>query len=343
MSVNPAAQPTQFIGDSPDSKRLLLKIDQVAPTPLPIQLVGETGVGKEVVAHRIHERSGRTGAFVPVDCAALSNSLVESELFGHVRGAFTGATRNREGLVWAARGGTFFLDEIGDLPLGAQTRLLRLLQEGTYRPVGTEQERKANIRVIGASWRDLREAVADGLFRKDLYHRLAVVEIKLTPLRERPEDLPALVEHFLHHAAEREGTFPKKLDHAVWHHLKTWPWPGNVRELRNVLEYAQAMAPGPQVTMEDLPKRMQTAPPILNDTSGVSMSPSIRTDLPYMEARRAWLDEFQLHYVSKLLNETNGNVSAAARAAGMDRRSIQRILGRIRNSAAMEPPPAESG
>jgi len=116
-----------------------------------------------------------------------------------------------------------------------------------------------------------------------------------------------------------------------------------VRELRNVLEYAQAMAPGPQVTMEDLPKRMQTAPPILNDTSGVSMSPSIRTDLPYMEARRAWLDEFQLHYVSKLLNETNGNVSAAARAAGMDRRSIQRILGRIRNSAAMEPPPAESG
>jgi DNA-binding NtrC family response regulator len=325
----PPSQSNPLIGESEFSLTLRDRINQVAPTPLSVQITGETGTGKEVVARMLHQQSGRGGDFVVVDCAALSPTLVESELFGHVRGAFTGATRHREGLVAAARGGTLFLDEIGDLPLEIQTRLLRLLQENSYRPVGAEEVRHADIRVISASWRDLNAAVSDGIFREDLFHRLAGYTFHLEPLRRRHKDLHCLAEHFLETAARQSNTVARKITPSTWHHLQQWPWPGNVRELRNAMQYAQAMAAGARIRPEDLPQRMRGSLPALPGSPKRPVVQVARTDLPYMEARRQCLDDFQIRYVSAILDEFDGNISAAARASGMDRKSIQRILARL--------------
>jgi two-component system response regulator HydG len=320
----------RLLGDSDAMRRLRLRLKQVAPTPLPVLLTGETGTGKEVAARTLHDLSGRSGPFVPVDCAALSNSLVETELFGHERGAFTGANSRREGLVYAARGGTFFLDEVGELPMETQTRLLRLLEQGTYRPVGDQKERKAELRVIAATWRDLRQCVADGTFREDLYHRLSIVELRMPSLRERLDDLDALFQRFMDESTEATGRVAPALDPNVRVHLRRWPWPGNIRELRNVASYVAAMTPGSRVRMEDLPATLLRAPPEVPDARGsVSVhADDVRIDLPYMEARRLFLDDFQQRYIAAILDAHDGNVSAAARAAGMDRRSIQRILRR---------------
>jgi len=323
----------RLLGESPAIALLRKRISQAAATPLPVLLSGETGTGKEVAARLLHEQSGRRGSFVPVDCAALSHSLVETELFGHERGAFTGAHQRREGLIHAARGGTFFLDEVGELPLETQTRLLRLLEQGTYRPVGDQAERRSDIRVVAASWRDLRQRVAEGAFREDLYHRLTIVELRLPALRERVEDIELLFEHFVG-MADTGGRLTPTLEAAVRVHLRRWPWPGNVRELRNVACYVAAMTPGGRVRMEDLPPALLRAPPEVPDAYmpvGLSAD-AVRIDLPYMEARRLFLDDFQQRYVEAILEAHEGNVSAAARAAGMDRRSIQRIVKRARNS-----------
>ncbi len=309
-----------------------MRLLRVAPTPLPVLLVGETGTGKEVAARALHDLSGRAGPFVPVDCGSLSQSLVESELFGHERGAFTGANHRREGLIRAAAGGTFFLDEIGELPLETQTRLLRILEQGTYRLVGGEREQRADIRIVAATWRNLREQVSNGEFRQDLYHRLSIVELTLPPVRERGADADELMRHFLEVECERVGRLPLDLETDVRRHLQRWPWPGNVRELRNAAAYVAAMTPGGRVRFEDLPNSLRrTAPDAPDRERGGGVH--VRTDLPYMEARRDWLDQFQIQYVSTLLEEHGGNVSAAARAAGMDRRSIQRILSRVRQIA----------
>jgi len=321
----------RLLGEAPALVKLRRRLMQVADKPLPVLLTGETGTGKEVCARTLHDLSGRSGPFVPVDCAALSSSLVETELFGHERGAFTGATSRREGLVYAARGGTFFLDEVGELPMETQTRLLRLLEQGTYRPVGDQRERTADLRVVAATWRDLRQGVADGTFREDLYHRLSIVELKLPSLRERIDDLDLLLDHFMQEACERSGRVPPTLDPNVRVHLRRWPWPGNIRELRNVAAYVAAMTPGGRVRMEDLPPTLLRPPPEVPDAHvGVAATggADVRIDLPYMEARRLFLDDFQQRYVAAILEANDGNVSAAARAAGMDRRSIQRILKR---------------
>jgi len=326
-SKNPTPR---LLGESPEMRALRRRLEQVAATPLPVLLIGETGTGKEVAARYLHHLSERSGPFIAVDCGALSPSLVEAELFGYERGAFTGAAQRRQGLVHTARAGTFFLDEVGELPLTAQTRLLRLLEQGTYRPLGAEQEQTADIRVVAATWRDLRESVGEGRFRSDLYHRLAVVELHLPPLRQRPEDIDLLFEHFLDQAAERTGRVPPRLDATVRDHMHRWPWPGNVREVRNVATYLCAMTRGGRVGLADLPPRLLGRPPSVETLSeGRSAAATlVRTDLPYMEARRLWLDDFQVRYVEAMLDEHDGNVSAAARAAGMDRRSIQRILKR---------------
>jgi sigma-54-specific transcriptional regulator len=308
------------------------RIQQVARTPLPVLIAGETGTGKEAVARTLHELSGRTGPFVPVDCAALSTQLVETELFGHERGAFTGANQRREGLVYAARGGTFFLDEVGELPMETQTRLLRLLEAGTYRPVGDTAERRADLRVVAASWRDLRKGIAEGRFREDLYHRLSIVELKVPSLRDRPEDVDDLFEMFVRDACTQSGRQAPLLEPAVRIHLRRWPWPGNVRELRNVAQYVAAMTAGARIRMEDLPPALMRPPPEVPDTALPMIFPAseIRVDLDYMDARRMFLDDFQQRYVEAVLHAHDGNVSAAARAAGMDRRSIQRIQKRAR-------------
>lgn len=308
------------------------RLATVAPTPLPVLLRGETGTGKEVAARLLHAGSGRLGPFVAVDCAALAPTLVESELFGHERGAFTGASGRRDGLVAAARGGTFFLDEVGELPMEAQTRLLRLLEGGTWRPVGSTSERKADLRIVAATWRDLRVRVREGRFRADLLHRLGVVEIELPPLRERRGDIEYLLDEFLTAGVDGTDRPLPRLAPAARRHLLSWPWPGNVRELKNVASWLVAVARDAPLELVDLPERLRSPAP---RTPGPWV-PELRLDLDYMEARRLFLDEFQVRYVIAQLEAHGGNVSEAARAAGMDRRSIQRILARRRERVAAE-------
>ena len=323
------ADPTALlVGQSASITSLRTLIRRVGPTPVPVLVLGETGTGKELVARSLHEASSRRGPFVTVDCASLSTTLVESELFGHERGAFTGATRSRPGLVHSAQGGTLFLDEIAELPVESQTRLLRLLQEQTYRRVGSDRERKADVRVVAATWQDLEQRVIAGTFRKDLYHRLRIVEIRLDPLRRRREDIPVLLDHFLASAAPT----PLQLDGLVQHHLKSWPWPGNVRELRNVAVYIGAMCTEDVVRMQHLPQQLLRPPPDVEDDETPQLI--VRVDLPYMDARRVLLDAFQRLYVAAQLEASGGNISLAARTTGMDRRSLQRMLARFREEDA---------
>lgn len=320
-----------LIGTSAAMQRLRDQIKRIAPTPLPVLLQGETGTGKELAARALHNASRRTGAFITVDCAAISAGVLESELFGHIRGAFTGASQARDGLIAAADGGTFFLDEVGELPLEAQTRLLRLLENHTFRPVGAQQDRHVDIRVIAATWRGLSEQVADGSFRQDLYHRISVVELTCPPLRDRRGDVDLLMTYFYGLAAQRHPRPTPQLSPAVRRHLRRWPWPGNVRELHNVVDYLWVMTQG-VVELADLPKRLQR--PLADPLDAPAVL--IHADLPYSEARRLWLDHFQERYVAAILDAHDGNVSAASRASGMDRRSIQRILKRITQGPAVK-------
>jgi DNA-binding NtrC family response regulator len=319
---------TEILGESPQVRALVERLARLAPTPLPVLVIGETGTGKEVVARALHDGSGRRGPFVAVDCGALTTTLVETELFGHERGAFTGANTRKEGLVYAARGGTFFLDEVGELPLEAQTRLLRLLEGGTYRPVGGADERPADIRVVAATWRDLPELVDAGKFRRDLYHRLSVAELYLPPLRARGGDVRLLFDRFLEAASREARRATPTLDPSFEVFLTRWAWPGNIRELKNLAMYLAALA-GPRIRRDDLPPMYRDGALGPEPAPAGPGGPAVRTDLPYLEARRVWLDSFQLRYVEAQLLAHGGNISAAARAAGMDRRSIQRVLARL--------------
>jgi len=244
-----------LIGESSAMMDLKAQARKVAATPLSILIQGETGTGKEVLARALHQASGRPGLFVAVDCAALAQGLVESELFGHVRGAFTGANRSRGGLVSAAEGGTLFFDEVADLPPEAQTRLLRLVQEGSWRPVGGDREQSADLRIVAATWKDLSDEVRQGRFRADLFHRLAVVELRLPPLRDRGEDVLKLARQFLASEAKSAGRDVPRLSAALGRQLARMPWPGNVRELKNTMAYLAGMPVNREITPEDLPAR----------------------------------------------------------------------------------------
>ncbi|MFN7147166.1 MAG: sigma-54-dependent transcriptional regulator, partial [Myxococcota bacterium] len=235
-------------------------IGRVAPTDLTVLVTGESGTGKEVVARAIHTRSRRAAApFVPVDCAAIPANLMESELFGHERGAFTGATTTRRGLVEEADGGTFFLDEIGELEPAVQTKLLRLLQDHEFRRVGGNKLLKSDLRVVAATNRDLEAEVAAGRFREDLYHRLNVVRVRLPALRERPEDVLPLVDHFLERLRQESGRAALRLSPAVRERLAAHTWPGNVREVVNVARYLVGLARGPEADLSDLPPALRAA------------------------------------------------------------------------------------
>ncbi len=327
-----------LLGASDEVVRVREQARRVAPTPLPILVRGETGTGKEVLARGVHEASGRPGPFVPVDCAALAPSLVESELFGHVRGAFTGARTDRRGLVAHADGGTLFLDEVAELSLDLQTRLLRLVQEGSWRPVGSETRRTGDIRIVAATWRDLRDEVRAGRFREDLFHRLAVVELELPPLRRRGADLLELAAHFLELEARQAGRSPPRMAPRLRQHLVRLAWPGNVRELRHAMAYLAVVPTSAEVDVEDLPARLRRVVQPPREPGG----PPVRTDLPYLEARRVWLDAFQHRYIAAILDEHDGNVSAAARAAGLDRRTIQRVRARLFEAQRGEDPDSGS-
>ncbi len=290
---------------APAMRALTAQARQVARSELPVLVVGETGTGKEVLAQAIHAWSARAdGPFVTLNCAALPEGLVESELFGHVRGAFSGAARDRRGRFLTANGGTLLLDEIGDLPLAAQAKLLRVLQEGTFQAVGSDQEIKVDVRILAATHVDLRKAVAEGRFREDLYYRLAVFPLSLPPLRERGEDIVAIAIEQLDEQAGRGRGGPWTLSAAAREALQAAPWPGNVRELRNVLERATILRPSGRIEPLDLGLSGGALPPRPRP------GPSPSEPLPDFE-------ENERRYLVALLERTGGKLYGADGAAAI--------------------------
>jgi two-component system response regulator AtoC len=286
---------------------------RVASTDATVLIQGESGTGKELVARAIHTASPRaSGPFVAVDCGAIAEGVLESELFGHARGAFTGAQVARRGLFEEAHHGTLFLDEIGDIGQNLQARLLRALQEGTIRRVGTNEPIAVDVRIVAATNRDMEAAVKQGSFRADLYYRLHVVSIRIPPLRERREDIPLLAEHFAqkHGRAEGSAISPEAREFLIAHE-----WPGNVRELENVIARALALNPSGVVVPEDLPESIRAA-----------ISTPAKAPLPDVSDRPS-LAELERRYASQVLQETGGNKTRAAEILGIDRKTLYRILG----------------
>jgi two-component system, NtrC family, response regulator GlrR len=295
---------------SPAMERVLAEACMVARNDAAVLLSGESGTGKELLARAIHEASGRRDApFVAVNCGAIPEALLESELFGHVKGAFTGALRDHKGLFQAAGGGTLFLDEIGDMALPLQVKLLRVLQEREVRPVGSAQSMKVNVRVISATHRDLRAEIAANRFREDLYYRLNVVGLSLPSLAGRREDIPLLANHFLALLAARYGKAAGSFAPEAMQRLVSGAWKGNVRELQNVIEKCVALTQTPVIPASMVERAMEGP---LDDMAS------------FDEARRA----FELEYLTRLLRMTNGNVTQAARLAKRNRSDFYSLLGR---------------
>jgi DNA-binding NtrC family response regulator len=325
LRVEPEAQPLdvapsqarrfgELVGESLAMREVFAVLERIAPTDATLLVEGETGTGKELVARAVHDASGRRrGPFVAVDCGALPESLLESELFGHVRGAFTGAAQPRAGMLVRADGGTLFLDELGRIPPTVQARLLRVLEERVVRPLGGDTERAIDVRVIAASRDDLDGEVAAGRFRADLLYRLAVVRVVLPPLRTRREDLPLLAREVL----RRRGLADEAPSGPGLDRLYAHGWPGNVRELRNVLDRALALAPGAR-RFADLPIRVD-AGALAGDALAV------RSDLPYAEAKALVLHELERRYVADVLAREHGNLSAASRSSGVDRKHLRAL------------------
>ncbi|MEZ4223904.1 MAG: sigma-54 dependent transcriptional regulator [Polyangiaceae bacterium] len=311
----------------------------VAPTETTVLILGESGTGKELTARAIHKHSRRRDApFVAVNCSAIPVELVESELFGHVRGAFSGATATREGLFESANGGTIFLDEVGDLPPLAQVKLLRVLQQGEIKPVGSNETRVIDVRVVAATNVDLAQQISHGRFREDLFYRLNVVAIELPPLRERVQDIPVLAYHFLRKHSARSRRDIRSITPEAMQALEGFSWPGNVRELENAIEHAVVFCPGDALSPSDLPLPRGTGPASPESAPGaVGGFPESAFDLPFREAKQAALDAFEVAYLSKQMTRADGNVSEAARMAGLDRSNFRRVAKR----AGVLPPKRE--
>lgn len=295
---------------SPLMLRLLEQAGMVAQSDVSVLINGQSGTGKEIVAQAIHNASPRHDKpFVAINCGALPEQLLESELFGHARGAFTGAVSNREGLLQAAEGGTLFLDEIGDMPVALQVKLLRVLQERKVRPLGSNRDIEINVRIISATHRDLPKAMARGEFREDLFYRLNVVNLKIPPLSERTEDIPLLANHLLRQSADRHKPFVRAFSSDAMKRLMAAKWPGNVRQLVNVIEQCVAL----------------TSSPVIGDALVEQALEGENTALPtFVEAR----NQFELNYLRKLLQITRGNVTHAARMAGRNRTEFYKLLSR---------------
>jgi DNA-binding NtrC family response regulator len=302
------------VGRSPAMVEVYKTVARVASTRSTVLILGESGTGKELIARAVHGHGPRCKrAFVAVDCGALTETLLESELFGHVRGAFTGAVGDKPGLFAEADGGTIFLDEIGDVTPALQAKLLRVLQEHQVRPVGGTEWRAVDVRVIAATNRDLAEAVAGGRFREDLYYRLKVVTIALPALRDRREDIPLLVDHLVRRAARECRSRVTGVSEAALALLCAYRWPGNVRELAHVLERGVALAQHELLTAEDLPPELHHPPEVPDDP--------IPDDRPT-------LSQLKQRYIRRVVEESGGNVTRAASVLGLDRRSLYRMLQR---------------
>ncbi len=301
--------PTEMIGSSPKMVEIYKTISRVAPTEALVLIEGETGTGKELIAHMIHANSPRASMpFVPVDCASLAPSLIESELFGAMRGAYTGADRDRTGVFEAANGGTVFLDEIGEIDLNFQLKLLRFLQEKEVRPLGSSRPKKVDVRILAATNRDLRKMVEEGKFREDLWYRLDVVRIQVPPLRERHGDIPLLAAAFLKRYNERYG-LEARITESGMRALCDYTWPGNVRQLQHMIERLVILAPGGRIT-ED------------------AVEEAIRASSPREEPGET-LAEAEAEQIRKVLAATGGNKSRAARILGIERKTLYRKLERM--------------
>jgi len=305
-----------LVGGSVEMRRVYSILERVAPTDATVLIQGETGTGKDVAARTIHQLSRRkAGPFVPLDCGAVPASLFESELFGHVRGAFSGATADRQGVFEEADGGTLFLDEIGEIPVDLQPKLLRALETKTVRPVGSNRAKPVDIRVVAATNRPLAQAVNEGTFREDLYYRLAVVDVTLPPLRARPEDVPQLARHFYRQLRGAGAELPE----AFVRGLAAREWPGNVRALKNFIERSVALG------FVDAPSGGSAPPP----PPSPGTVDAIPLDRPLKDARQAWILGFESVYVRHVLARADGNVTRAAELAGVSRRFLQRLLARL--------------
>ncbi len=294
-----------IVGRSVAIKRTCQTMKQVAPSNTTVLIEGETGTGKELVARAIHELSGRNGPFVALNCGSIAQDLIESELFGHTKGAFTGATQAREGLFSYARDGSLFLDEIGEMPLPMQAKLLRVLEGGTVRPVGSERENPVNTRVIAASNRRLSKLVKQGKFRQDLFYRLEVVTISVPPLRDRLDDLPMLIDYFINDIAPKLGVDPVPLTHRDVADLQAYHWPGNVRELKNFIERYLLLGKLPRDILKESSDRAGSTP-----VEGYPLD---------------WtMADVERRHVLRLLESVKGNKSEAARRLGVSRKTLER-------------------
>jgi transcriptional regulator with PAS, ATPase and Fis domain len=313
-----------LVGTSVAMREVFGLLERVAPTDLTVLITGETGTGKELASHAVHNRSKRKNSpFVVFDCGAAPDKLIESELFGHQRGAFTGAIESRPGIFETADHGTIFLDEIGELPLELQPKLLRVLEQREVRRVGSSKTKPVDVRIVAATNRNLREQVNTGRFREDLYYRLAVVELALPSLRDRMEDLSLLTNHLLQQASHNPGV--QEIAPEVMDIFQSYRWPGNVRELKNVLLRAIPFCDGSRITIDALPEglkaKKQEAPP--TPPPPPQAAPST---LAFKDAKDQLIEAFERAYVVDLLERHDGNVSKAAHSADMDRKSITRLM-----------------
>ena len=316
VDVSDKASFGELVGSSVAMRRLYAILERVAATDTTLLVMGETGTGKEVVARSLHAASKRaSGPLVTVDCGSIPENLIESELFGHVRGAFSGATADRKGVFEEATGGTLFLDEIGEMPLALQPKLLRALETRTVRRVGSNTDRPIDVRIVAATNRPLGRNVNEGTFREDLYYRLAVVEVVLPPLRARREDLPLLARHFHRRITGKDEPLPPEFLSA----LQTRSFEGNVRELRNYIERSVALGL--------VSGRRPSVPP---PSPSSPLESTIPVHLPLKEAREAWMETFENVYVRTILKKSGGNVTHAAAKAGVSRRFLQRTIARLR-------------
>lgn len=317
-----------ILGISKQMRDAVAKALKVAPTDASVFITGESGTGKELFAQYIHRESRRSRrSFVAVNCAALPGELLESEMFGHKRGAFTGAIRDKAGLLEVADQGTFFLDELAEMPMPLQAKLLRVLQDGVLRRVGSEKDDAVvDVRFISATNRDPEVALEEGLLRHDLYYRLRVVPIRLPSLRDRPEDIPVLIRHFIDHFWRRHqlpGEEPPKLARESLDRLVSYEWPGNVRELQNVIENLVVLS-DPEEEIQ--PDRLTILGGESDSSRPISSLPSVDGGMPFHDAKQEVIDRFEREYLSQLVARTEGNMSEAARQAGIDRTTLYRLM-----------------